>query len=265
MLAVLGADGAPRRHACILAGGAPTSGRGSCCRSRSCPRAARQRRSSKARSTRLGESARPTSSWTIVASRATATQEHSTPARHDHDASPAPRSCASHLPAGAAAPVERAYVHDARGLEGATDRQRCAGPRDPAAAVRRSPACCASPRGPCVTRVEARFERSGSRDAALRRRAAGSPVLPLSRPAAKIQDMPSLGDERRARLRDARLYLVCGAAGDGRDLAGVPRRGAARWRGRGPAAREGRATTRRSCGRHRRSARRATRMARCSC
>jgi thiamine-phosphate pyrophosphorylase len=27
-----------------------------------------------------------------------------------------------------------------------------------------------------------------------------------------------LGDERRARLRDARLYLVCGAAGDGRDL-----------------------------------------------
>lgn len=30
--------------------------------------------------------------------------------------------------------------------------------------------------------------------------------------------MPSLGDERRARLRDARLYLVCGATGDGRDL-----------------------------------------------
>lgn len=27
-----------------------------------------------------------------------------------------------------------------------------------------------------------------------------------------------LGDDRRARLRDARLYLVCGAAGDGRDL-----------------------------------------------
>ncbi len=27
-----------------------------------------------------------------------------------------------------------------------------------------------------------------------------------------------IGDERRARLRDARLYLVCGAAGDGRDL-----------------------------------------------
>jgi len=30
--------------------------------------------------------------------------------------------------------------------------------------------------------------------------------------------MNSPGDERRARLRDARLYLVCGAAGDGRDL-----------------------------------------------
>jgi len=28
--------------------------------------------------------------------------------------------------------------------------------------------------------------------------------------------MSSSGDERRARLRDARLYLVCGAAGDGR-------------------------------------------------
>ncbi len=28
-----------------------------------------------------------------------------------------------------------------------------------------------------------------------------------------------LGDERRARLRDARLYLVCDARGDGRDLA----------------------------------------------
>lgn len=27
-----------------------------------------------------------------------------------------------------------------------------------------------------------------------------------------------LGDERRARLRDARLYLVCDSAGDGRDL-----------------------------------------------
>jgi thiamine-phosphate pyrophosphorylase len=27
-----------------------------------------------------------------------------------------------------------------------------------------------------------------------------------------------LGDDRRARLRDARLYLVCGADGDGRDL-----------------------------------------------
>src|SRR5690349_599363 len=27
-----------------------------------------------------------------------------------------------------------------------------------------------------------------------------------------------LGDERRARLAAARLYLVCGAAGDGRDL-----------------------------------------------
>jgi thiamine-phosphate pyrophosphorylase len=27
-----------------------------------------------------------------------------------------------------------------------------------------------------------------------------------------------VGDERRARLRDARLYLVCGMAGDGRDL-----------------------------------------------
>lgn len=32
--------------------------------------------------------------------------------------------------------------------------------------------------------------------------------------------MSELGDERRARLRDARLYLVCGAEGDGRDLAG---------------------------------------------
>jgi thiamine-phosphate pyrophosphorylase len=32
-----------------------------------------------------------------------------------------------------------------------------------------------------------------------------------------MQAMASqLGDERRARLRDARLYLVCGAAGDGR-------------------------------------------------
>jgi thiamine-phosphate pyrophosphorylase len=30
--------------------------------------------------------------------------------------------------------------------------------------------------------------------------------------------MGPLGDERRARLRAARLYLVCGAAGDGRDL-----------------------------------------------
>jgi thiamine-phosphate pyrophosphorylase len=28
------------------------------------------------------------------------------------------------------------------------------------------------------------------------------------------------GDDRRARLRDARLYLVCGAEGDGRDLRG---------------------------------------------
>lgn len=28
------------------------------------------------------------------------------------------------------------------------------------------------------------------------------------------------GEERRARLREARLYLVCGADGDGRDLAG---------------------------------------------
>jgi len=32
--------------------------------------------------------------------------------------------------------------------------------------------------------------------------------------------MPRLGDERRARLRDARLYLVCDASGDGRDLGG---------------------------------------------
>jgi thiamine-phosphate pyrophosphorylase len=32
--------------------------------------------------------------------------------------------------------------------------------------------------------------------------------------------MSELGDERRARLRDARLYLVCGVDGDGRDLAG---------------------------------------------
>lgn len=30
--------------------------------------------------------------------------------------------------------------------------------------------------------------------------------------------MGRLGDERRARLRDARLYLVCGLPGDGRDL-----------------------------------------------
>lgn len=30
--------------------------------------------------------------------------------------------------------------------------------------------------------------------------------------------MGSPGDERRARLRDARLYLVCGPSGDGRDL-----------------------------------------------
>jgi thiamine-phosphate pyrophosphorylase len=33
-----------------------------------------------------------------------------------------------------------------------------------------------------------------------------------------MQGMGPLGDERRAQLRDARLYLVCDAAGDGRDL-----------------------------------------------
>ncbi len=33
-----------------------------------------------------------------------------------------------------------------------------------------------------------------------------------------MQAMAPTGDERRARLRDARLYLVCGAAGDGRHL-----------------------------------------------
>jgi thiamine-phosphate pyrophosphorylase len=33
-----------------------------------------------------------------------------------------------------------------------------------------------------------------------------------------MQAMTSLGDSRRARLRAARLYLVCGASGDGRDL-----------------------------------------------
>ncbi|HYV15769.1 MAG TPA: thiamine phosphate synthase [Conexibacter sp.] len=35
-----------------------------------------------------------------------------------------------------------------------------------------------------------------------------------------MQTMAAVGDQRRARLREARLYLVCGAAGDGRDLAG---------------------------------------------
>jgi thiamine-phosphate pyrophosphorylase len=35
-----------------------------------------------------------------------------------------------------------------------------------------------------------------------------------------MQTMAPVGDQRRARLREARLYLVCGAAGDGRDLAG---------------------------------------------
>jgi len=30
--------------------------------------------------------------------------------------------------------------------------------------------------------------------------------------------MTTLGEQRRARLREARLYLVCGAGGDGRDL-----------------------------------------------
>jgi thiamine-phosphate pyrophosphorylase len=35
-----------------------------------------------------------------------------------------------------------------------------------------------------------------------------------------MQAMSPLGDERRARLREARLYLVCGAIGDGRDVAG---------------------------------------------
>ena len=43
---------------------------------------------------------------------------------------------------------------------------------------------------------------------------------PPPRPAAKMQAMARLGDERRRRLREARLYLVCGAVGDGRDLAG---------------------------------------------
>jgi thiamine-phosphate pyrophosphorylase len=33
-----------------------------------------------------------------------------------------------------------------------------------------------------------------------------------------MQAMASIGEQRRARLRDARLYLVCGARGDGRDL-----------------------------------------------
>jgi thiamine-phosphate pyrophosphorylase len=33
-----------------------------------------------------------------------------------------------------------------------------------------------------------------------------------------MQSMAQLGDQRRARLRDARLYLVCDSRGDGRDL-----------------------------------------------
>lgn len=34
-----------------------------------------------------------------------------------------------------------------------------------------------------------------------------------------MQEMTRLGEQRRARLREARLYLVCDARGDGRDLA----------------------------------------------
>lgn len=41
----------------------------------------------------------------------------------------------------------------------------------------------------------------------------------MARAAAKMQAMASLGDRRRARLGSARLYLVCGPRGDGRDLA----------------------------------------------
>ena len=78
-------------------------------------------------------------------------------------------------------------------------------------------------------------------------------------------DGVSLGDERRVRLAAARLYLVCGATGDGRDLRAfldAALRGGVdvvQLREKDPAA------TTRVLPPRASSATRATRTARCSC